>query len=689
MKKKTLLLGVAALGILATATSCTETEAPYETPDLEGKTINVYVNYCAQYGASFTGKVPSYSQYLNPIDGKTYVAGNLLPMWETVAKNLNCTIKDAVYDVDGYVSEKDTAQYTSLSGYAGFNTLDFVMMNNTNANTFSADGKLVDISKYLDVMPNYKKFLENNPTIRSEMTNTDGAMYMLPYFDGLNTAEHMFVMNTELVEAILDDSTVNYDTTAANATSYSPTIKTDADYKVGISVNGQLRDFDVKASQNPVARQNALTTKNGKTYAEALIAHIDAAYGHEIGAGKTYTKRSEIFTSEAACYNTDDLIALMRAVVNNSKLLGYEGKVEGFIPREGKDSRIDSVLWLMQIFGIQGIRGTSEKDALYYNSKGELLDGRTQEASYDGLTKLNQLYSEGLIVENFDAKTGSSYTNTYLTGNGGAALLMFDYNATQTVKNKTDENGIGTANSKFDGVMPILPPLAKWEEDTITPDKYAYSRYIESSRANKGAGTVIPKHATEEGDKVACMFADYFFSEEGTLLQDYGPEEYRDGTITLAGETFPKFNAKVVNAVATATGIDWNKYCRMAIGSTHGIGHVRTDGVEYQFTNAAGRDGGAKLNSAIASGAVITAASNRKPGFGAAVPSQWSSNAEATEIQTLVDFWARGTGTDGWRKVILQGWDTTTRNTLKGLFETSNTKYLQHYKNLLAAKDAI
>lgn len=682
MKNKALLLGVAALGVLATA-SCGGDEG-YVAPDLNGRTINCYVNYCGKSGVTFTGKALNGS-FKNPIDGKTYVKGDLLPMWDQVQKNLNVTIHDSVYDVDGYVSVKDDAQYTSLSGYDQFNKLDFVMMSNKNANSFAKDSKLVDISKYLDKMPNYKAFLDQNQTIKKEMTNSDGQMFMLPYFDGLNAAEHMFLMNTELVEKLLDEANPTYDETAVtNGGAYQPTIKTDADYKVGISVNGKLQDLQVKASTNPVKRQNDLATKTGKTYAEALKAHLQEAYGANVGAGKTYSKLSEIYTSEAACYNTDDLVALMRVAVNNSKYLGHEGQVQGFIPREAKDSRIDSVLWLMQIWGIQGIRGTAEKDALYFDKDGQLQDGRVQSVSYDGLTKLHQLYQEGLIVKAFDNSTSGSYTAKYLTGKEGAALMMFDYNTTQTANNKKDDNGNGKDDSEYFGTMPVLPPLTKWANDNITDSKYALSRYIESSRANKGSGTVIPKHATEEDDIAACQFADYFFSEEGAKLQDYGPEAYSEGTVTIAGVQYPAYK-KVLLDNAVTSGLGWNDYCRTVMGTTQGIGHVRTTGVEYQFMHVSGRKGQANLESAVASGAVIVARSDRAAGFAASVPSQWSSNAEATEIQALVDFWARGTGDSVWRKVVLNGWEASdvTRASLEALFETSNRVYLEHYRTLL------
>ena len=113
MKKKT-ILGVSALAglLLVAATGCEKTptnpatgggeKTPtqsevYETPNLGGRKLNVYVNYCAQTGVTWTGNLGGDS-YLNPFDNQTYTEGNLLPMWKEVQSKLNCVIHDSVWD---------------------------------------------------------------------------------------------------------------------------------------------------------------------------------------------------------------------------------------------------------------------------------------------------------------------------------------------------------------------------------------------------------------------------------------------------------------------------------------------------------------------------------------------------------------------------------------------------------------
>ena len=55
-------------------------------------------------------------------------------------------------------------------------------------------------------MPNFKKFLDANPTIKSAIS-VSGHIYYTPYFDGYNTIERMFIMDSNIVKKILDEDT--------------------------------------------------------------------------------------------------------------------------------------------------------------------------------------------------------------------------------------------------------------------------------------------------------------------------------------------------------------------------------------------------------------------------------------------------------------------------------------------------
>ena len=723
MKKRT-ILGVSALTglLLLAATGCektqtqqpvktpTQTQQPtqgvdYQRPNLGGKKLNVYINYKAYSGVSFVGT--KMTTYLNPIDGQTYKKGDMLPMWKQIQTDLNCEIHDAVYDFagDNYTKDSDDAVYTAISGDANFGNIDLFMTNSASAAKFNANGQLVNLLKYLQYMPNFKQFLIEHPTVTSEMTNAAGQLYMLPYFDGLDSPEKMFLMNTELVEWLLDDDAKlsgDYDLTAAKDTAYKAFIETDKDYKVQISVKGKAEEITVKGAKNPVTAQNELATKNGKTYVEALKAYIDAAY---MPSGK-YAKRSEVFTAEHACYTVDDMVALMRCAVNNSVYLyGSANKVNGLIPRQSEKSRVDSILYFAQAWGVRGL--TSEKEFMYFDNAGKLQDARIQQSTYDALGYLHDLYAEGLIIDSFAADNKVKYANEYLTGRSGAALLMYDYNATQTVNNKTDANGLGTKDSIYNGVMPVLPPLTKWAEDNINGvaeggKGYALTRYTEDARSNKGSGTVIPTYEGKDEAQIiaACQLADYFFSAEGAKLQDFGPagvnsttgKAYTDGTITVKGIEAPKYSSTVIYEINNNEAkLGWNDYFRVCVGTTQGIGHVRSDAVDYQVTHQSGQIGINNLLNAVQSGVVTCAVTTRTPGFGAMVPSQWanSPSKDVDKYASLTTFFTRALGVSGWRAVVVKGWDEseTSQTNLKAVWEDVKSVYLQHYQTLFDNKN--
>lgn len=713
MKRRT-IFGVTALTglLLLAATGCektptkqpaktptpgqTETQQPtsgeveYTRPNLGGRKMNVYVNYDAKSGATFTGKYKE--SYTNPFDGQTYVAGNLLPMWKEIQTRLNCTINDSVWDFekDAYSKKSSKDQWTTvLSAEANFGEIDFLMTGNAEATAMAKEGKLVNLVEYINYMPNFKKFLLDNPAVKSEITTIEGKIFMLPYFDGINTPEKMNIINTEFVEKLLDDDAASYDTTSAKATAYSAFIDTSKDQEVLISVKGKAEEITIKAAKNPVTAQNELATKNGKTYVEALKAYIDAAY---MPSGK-YAKRSEVFTAEHACYTVDDLVALLRCAVNNSAYLyGTPNSVYGLIPRGGKDSRIDTMLYFTSAWGVRGVN--SEKEHMYFDGEGKLKDARIQQATYDALGYMHQLYQEGLIMDNFSVEgKDNDYNQRFLSGKDGkAALLMYDYNAAQASCNKVDENGIGLDGSKYNGIMPILPPLTYWAEDNIngkaTGGKgYELTRYTEDARSNKGAGTVIPTFDGKDREQIiaACQLADYFYSVEGGLLQDFGPSEYTEGEVVLSGVAYPKYKPLVISEI-NSSGLSWNNYMRAYMGTTQGLGHVRSDAVDYECTHVAGQVGLNNLMTAVNSGAVTCATTTRAAGFGAMVPAVWdSSPSDNTDKYALVEtFFKRAVGNDGWRGVVLNGWEdsATSQKNLKDAAAAIEQYYLAYYQRL-------
>ena len=117
----------------------------------------------------------------------------------------NIAGKEMEFDIDSdffnnSTKAKTTDQWTVLSDEANFADIDFLMTDSASAADMNKNDQLVNLLDYLQYMPNFEKFLTEHPTVASEMTNLNGELYMLPYFDGLDSPEKMFLMNTELVE---------------------------------------------------------------------------------------------------------------------------------------------------------------------------------------------------------------------------------------------------------------------------------------------------------------------------------------------------------------------------------------------------------------------------------------------------------------------------------------------------------
>ena len=737
MKKRkiALLAGVAAAAAIALA-SCGGSSTPKRSsktrassPSITKTTerLDVYYTYD---GYAY---VDSMDTFTNPVTQTNYVDKDRLPVWDLYSEKLTLDIKNACthdgkrsaskYDQvvgNSFKSETDASQNIDLYG----TTL-------ANINKLGTTGNLLN---YLDYMPNFKAFLDANPAIEDQLT-VDGAIYCTPYFDGYNNIERMILMDTSLVEKLLDQtSTAQFDQTVFNTDAkFQPFINNDYNYDsnktIKVSKDGVAKDITVKKTENIIKQQNAvLKTATGKQLADQFIAYLNAAYGDEVGANKTYSKLSEIFTSEAACYNTDDLIALMRVFKANPNYIsnGETTDVVPLIHRQAANNRVEMLVsWMGEVFGVQGMSG--ETDRLYYAADGTLNDGATTLASYQALELMSQLYDEGLILQNFyltkDSDGVTKYAEKYFAKNitnYGYALMEHDYSGTQSAHNALDENGIGTSDAKFKGterstLMPILSPVTYWATDSYSNSRElkdhsgkTLTRYYEENRALKTDSWCIP--TTTDNLYGALQLMDYLLGEEGRFYNDFGPKAYWKGEtqadyISYAGETTPQLSNTVKTWYASS-GLDFWKFLRKYIGTTDAVGYVRTSTIDYQATNVVTRIGSANLSAAMLDGAQKVAKVQADAKFGSSVPSAgWpvigTDNANA--YGAITQFWAQDKCQDnatGWVKVVVDpaGTYSATNTTVIGTTATSanysykdvmdqfsvrNSNYLRTYAEFL------
>ena len=162
-------------------------------PFAKGTVLRMAVGYNnAKTGLFFDASVAG--EGITLADGNTYQAGDLKPTWVEVQNKLGMVFENQ------YQGNSATNEFKFWQDR--LNEVDMVAGSATQLTEFGVSGKLVNIADYLDLMPNFKKYLEENPIVRLSITgNTDtGAIYFAPYFDGVDDIERMPLMRTDWVQ---------------------------------------------------------------------------------------------------------------------------------------------------------------------------------------------------------------------------------------------------------------------------------------------------------------------------------------------------------------------------------------------------------------------------------------------------------------------------------------------------------
>ena len=697
-----------------------------------GGAINAWIVYSKSYGTTYNNVLGDKSK-TNPIDGHTYTEGDTLPAWKAFADTLGLTgiTQGAAYgadDANNYTNfqQKKKDSTTGLYEDRNGDIVDVFYNTTANLNELGDNGEVLDLTSYLNKMPAFSKFLEDNPEVRQELDH-NGKIFYTPYMDGYQAIERNFVMDTTQVAKLLDEdlptgtgALVAGASAAADskglkgAPSAEPFMGKDGkNYDQALKIKivnpkdtTKTAEVTVKQTDNIITLQNAALAKTdgsttGKTLIDQFKAYAKAAYGDIIDT-KYDGKISKMFTSVGACYNADDLVALLRLFKANPDVLfgsaeAYDEVVPVF-PRGQADNRVENILnFGATLYGVQG-RG-SEYDHLFFGADGKIHDFDTAQASYDMLDKLHALYSEGLIQANFwSGDKGTAGLDTFFKrslDNSTFGLLEYDYTATQAAANDI-KDGVGTksesrkkaacgfdfSKTQVQGVAPILSPLTYVSTESFTyaqnlDDKTGktLTRYYEENRSVKNTSWAIPAASDNKDDAIKLM--DYMFSEEGWRIQNFGPEGYWDLGTVLGEENTPVIKQSVLNHFA-GTGLDFWNYCRGFLGTTQGIGHYRPTTLDYQACNFYARDGYTKLTLAADLGVQMNSRAvgdKSEITWHASMPMavfSLMSEEVSNKYLGVTTFWAQkgkasadGTKT-GWVKIVADGSDTT-ENVLSGV----------------------
>ncbi len=577
----------------------TEPQPPEDLlPYAEGTVLRMATGYnSTKTGIAFDAETAGSGVTL--ADGKTYNTGDLKPTWVRLQEILKVVFEDkyqgnsAAKEFDYWKEQLD--QVDMLSGTASTLT------------DYGQNGSVVNLAEYLDKMPNFKAYLEANPIVRLSITgNTDtGAIYFSPYFDGVADIERMPLMRTDWVQKLLDGEGEFTAEASKNIEGYV--------YEAYMPVNGKVsvetptldgkstetvtKDYD--AAGNIIVNMNGVLDRNTMTGVEAvnmLREYIDKAYNGYYG-----TTRSNLFVGQNAAWDADELVALLRCVVANPQTLNGTDTVQGLFTREDNNNqrRVDMFRFAGTLFGVRGLE--SRQDFLFVGEDGKMHDARQEASTYEALARMNALVKEGLISEAFVNKSEES-TKTYLQNDLG--FMHYDYNQTQTIYN---ESGVldAAAGEKY---MAAMVPVARWQDG----QGEQFMRFTESWRSVKTDGWGISV-AGIAGDtnklNAALKLIDFAYSEEGTILMSYGPDEFIKKNADGSYVTF-NFNGKQMPEIADATrkelwekaGGNYTNYARMYLGST--LSFMKSQAFEYQCTTEAGREGAGYISNAIGLGTI-------------------------------------------------------------------------------------
>ena len=587
-------------------------------------------------------------------DGKTYVKDDLKPVWAELEKILKVKFNNVYTGADSAANEYKAWKTDNFQG------VDIVVGNASDMAADGKVGKIVDLSQWLDYMPNFKRFLKENPIVYlSLLSDTEtGAIYYAPYFDGYDDIEKYFLMRIDWLETLLDGETFapaqddkfsEVSGTSAVYTPYMPIsgkVKVDALSSDGKTVIEVTKNYDTTYGNIAEWMSNKINDTHGEvTGTELVVAfrdYIDKAYGGIYG-----NKRSGLFYGYSASWDVDELVALLRCVITNSfALTGQEAnKVTGIFPRESTLDRTSDLFKMMSMFGVRGVE--SRNDYLYFNAEGKLADARGDAAYSEAVEKMHQLYQEKLILNDFDTQAESKINVNMFRNNLG--FMMYDYVQTQTVYNEDSATKQKCANFKLSAVM---NPVAKWYDGTNANG--VYMRFTESWRSVKTNGWCIP--TTCEGDRLqaALKLFDYMYSKDGQELMSYGPAAWRSGKTTLyKGNQIPELSSAALDELWRLGKGSYTDYARKYLGSTLPIGFVKDQGMEYQCTTDGGKEGAAIVSAAIAAGTI----KHVSPEIG--------TNLFYTMVPTVLPTTAE-------QDALINGYAALGSN---GLFSTSKKKY--------------
>ncbi len=539
-------------------------------------TEHVELKFNLAYGKDTQTMTYNKSTPLDLPDGSTLSSGDLKPMWQKVAADLNATFNDVTIQ---NAKAKDMLQTASATGFTdatiyGGNSIATQLMS------YGTEGKFANLSQLMKEgeMPHLKAYLDANPTIKDSITNWDGNIYHIPYIAEIDQFSHAYTMRETWVTKLLDVAdSANYDTSTVIDKAYEGFWKGD---KARTGANGgtvtpkEGVTVTKKTDENIITLMNE-TSMNGADLAKCLKAYIKRNYD--------YTNPSELYLGAKAAYDIDELIALFRVIKANPAYL-TDGKATVVYPFFTRQSSYrEDVLRLATYFDGVKVHSSDTYTARWYiDNDGNLQYSFAQREFYDVLTYISQMYKEGLFYNDIFNLSSTSNHRTNLYGHDNDAkpsygFMTFDFTASTTA------DALNSANGKT--VVGVLPPVSRVNG--------VWQYYIDNSRVIKPDGWSIS--AAAEGAELyrACTVFDYFFTEEGAVVQNYGLDYMLEANEKFTGPDgieVPKYNSWTLTTTNDRANGDLSSFLREWMGCLLPVGYQKEIGFEYQYTSQRGFD---------------------------------------------------------------------------------------------------
>lgn len=552
---KRILFMLSIFAVILTGCGSSTADATGQNSENDEKTTKIGVNFVN----GNVDKTITYNQSdpLTMPDGKVIKNGDLKPVWQVFEENLNLEI------VDNAIQDQTTEEMMEIEAATRFE--DSVLYGGNNADVlldkYGTQGYFINLKDYEDQLPNFFEMLDENPGIEQAITAYDGGIYYIPYIAEIGNYARVYHARQTWVTTLLDsDENIEKETETLNI-AYEP-------YWTDQGTN-------VIELQNNAAKNGVLDSETARN---VLIDYINEEYD--------YDKPSELYLGEAAQYDMDELVALFRVVKLHPNTLTKQttgnivedAYIAPFFVRQTKYR--EDLLRFITYFGGQRVFGADSYNLnLVYNADGKLeLSYATDDFLNDGIERIKEMYSEGLIAEGFSDLTDTTNFRTEFYGKD-------DVEGHQDFGFMTDDF-IASTTTLNDDVAGILPPVT-----TLPTSNGEMVHFIENTRTIKADGWGISSASSDEEINAALKLMDYVFTDEGSIIQIYGTNGMVvDGEVYTGpdGIDYPKFdNWAFENADKYKSG-DMASFLPIYIGALLPIGYPKEIGFEYQYTTDIG-----------------------------------------------------------------------------------------------------